>query len=148
MKTTPSFDAASRERLFKLLDELQAELAQAGSDDRVQRRWSVQAPVLVGTLEAGAEPPVLEGARQRPTMDFPFSSQFRMICHAWATDISESGIGLLTEKPLEVGQVYQVSLQALLNEPMLVPVSTVYTRRIFTHTYRAGGAFLQDTETV
>ncbi|MEX0745007.1 MAG: hypothetical protein WD118_05350 [Phycisphaeraceae bacterium] len=133
---------AFKHRLFRLLDELQAEMSHGADDDRTMRRWAVQTPVLIGTRrDDAADLPRVAG--QRPDeLNFPFSTQFELLCHGWATDLCESGIGLLTEEPLESGQVLQVSLQSLLSEPMLLPVRVAYSRRVLAHTYRAGASFV------
>ncbi|MFA9476742.1 hypothetical protein ACERK3_00410 [Phycisphaerales bacterium AB-hyl4] len=133
---------ALRDRLFRLLDEIQAEGLHNPDDERRLRRWAVQAPVLIGTPR-GEAPPRMQLDGEKPgTVGFPFSQSFELICHGWATDLSESGIGLLTEQPLAMGEVLYVSLQALLSEPMLIPVRIVYSRRILAHTHRAGGSFM------
>lgn len=140
-QATPSDGEALRDRLFRLLDEIQVERAHDADDERHLRRWAVQAPVLLGTPRGDAVPKISLAGDQPGAAGFPFSQSFDLICHGWASDLSESGIGLLTEQPLPMGKVLHVSLQALLSEPVLIPVRIVYSRRILAHTHRAGGSF-------
>ncbi|MEX0655699.1 MAG: hypothetical protein WDZ31_04960 [Phycisphaeraceae bacterium] len=136
--------AALRDRLFHLLDAIQSEGEHNPDDDRRLRRWAVQAPVLIGTRRADAPPLIAAGGQQPAEANFPFNRSFELLCHGWATDLCESGIGLLTEQPLPMGEVLHVSLQSLLSEPMLIPIRIAYSRRVLAHTHRAGGSFVFD----
>lgn len=131
-------------RLARLLDRLAAEAPRDGFAERQAQRHAVQVPVWLGVFTqrfdhvAGpampAASPNLEDA----------SDAFRPIYRAWAMDLSPHGISLVTEQDLPPQTRWSVSLEALTQEPLYVPMRVVYCKQLLSHTYRVGGAFLVD----
>lgn len=123
----------TRQRLFELLDALRVEVDGPLPETRGARRWAVQAPVLLGSAA-----PRTGLTAEASGGEWGLAGGFERLCHGWVTDLSEEGIGLLTEQRLEIGRCLDVSLQALLNRPVVVPIRVVYVRQILAHTYRIG----------
>ncbi|MEX0886044.1 MAG: hypothetical protein WD009_06355 [Phycisphaeraceae bacterium] len=123
----------TRQRLFELLDALRVEVDGPLPETRQNRRWAVQAPVLLGTAT-----PRTGMTAEASAGEWGLAAGFERFCHGWITDLSEEGVGLLTEQRLEIGRALDISLQALLNRPVIIPIRVVYVRQILAHTYRIG----------
>jgi len=63
-------------------------------------------------------------------------------CEAWALDLSVSGIGLLTEHPIEVGACFVVDFEMSENERYSGRVRIVYCTRLIGSMHRVGAMFI------
>lgn len=82
-------------------------------------RRAVHAPVTLGVIAGGYKP----------------------LYRGWATDLSLSGLGLLTEHDVPMGAVLHINLEAVAGEEMLLPIRVCYVSRLLRHTFRIGGTF-------
>jgi len=106
------------QRLADLLSSLDLE-AELGFGQRSDTRRSIHMPVSLGVMAGGYKP----------------------LYRGWATDLSQEGIGLLTEHDVPMGAVLHVSLDAGSGKPLLLPIRICYVSQLMSMTYRIGGIF-------
>ncbi len=116
-----------RHALSELLDRLLFESAMTGPDVRAERRIAVHAPLTLGVCVDPAGPSV---------------RGFRPLYQAWATDLSDTGVGMLVEHDLPLHKRLWANLDALMAQPFVMPLQVVYCRRLLSTTHRAGAMFL------
>lgn len=67
---------------------------------------------------------------------------FKKITSAWAFDISRDGIGLITDRPLAVGETLMIEMpSAFADEEQVVPARVVYSFKLFGSLNRVGLTF-------
>lgn len=69
------------------------------------------------------------------------AGDYKPLYHGWATDLSLNGVGLLTEHDVPMNAVLTLSLEAIVNKPLLLPIRVCYVSQLMTQTYRVGGVF-------
>jgi hypothetical protein len=111
-------EAGPRRLLHGLLERLEDEAAYDIGLRSAMRR-SVYTPITLGVI-AGDYKPLYRG---------------------WATDLSLNGLGMLTEHDVPMNASLTISLEALVNEPLLLPVRICYVSQLMSQTYRIGGVF-------
>jgi len=116
--------ANPRLQLRTLLERLEDEAAYDIGLRNSMRR-SVHSPITLGVI-AGDYKPLYRG---------------------WATDFSLNGLGMLTEHDIPMNASLTISLEAMVNEPLLLPIRVCYVSQLMTKTYRIGGVFDFHTET-
>ena len=105
-------------RLQRLLEKLEDESSfDIGLRDSVRR--SIYTPISLGVIAGG----------------------YKALYQGWATDLSPNGIGMLTEHDLPMNASLTVSLEAIVNEPLLLPIRICYVSQLMSQTYRVGGVF-------
>lgn len=60
----------------------------------------------------------------------------------WVLDLSEQGIGFLSDQPLVAGTMWMMDLEALAGTPTRLIVRVIYCHQILKNTFRIGGIFV------
>src|SRR5690606_16449112 len=102
------------EHLLNLLEQQAA----CFSDRRGERRLPTQSPATLETIGP-------DGQRQ-------------IVQHAWVTDISRTGVGLILEQPVETKTEVLLNLTALTEVACVLPIQVVYCRKLMSRTHRVG----------
>lgn len=114
---------------MEMLRTLQAALQELSEQEQISVentrkfiRYAMQGPVLLG-------------------ITLPNETSFKPLYRGWATDLSLSGVGILTEQSLPLDTPLSVNLSPCLNKVCVLPVKVVYCRQLLPHTYRSGATF-------
>ncbi|QQE13449.1 hypothetical protein JD969_08335 [Planctomycetota bacterium] len=122
-----------------LMERLDRESRTHQMSQRGDTRHNLHAPAKLGLVE-------------RAKGDLPVN--FKPLYHAWITDISSSGIGMLLEHDLPGNIIIWVNLSSMIPEELrsdkqqLLPFRVAYCMKLLPHTYRVGGAFIKDISTI
>ncbi len=116
--------------LTQLLELLDRDVVAEPTHGRADQRYRVNAPVTLGVVPG-------DDAVHQPDI-----AQFKALHRGWATDLSPAGIGLLIEHELPANVTMHVNVEAMLGQPVVLPIRIVYCNQLLPHTYRIGGMFL------
>ena len=116
----------------RILAQMSDESAQHQICGRDDSRVPVQAPVRLGVIPGCSDP-------TDPRAD---PGRFTSLYDAWATDLSQTGIGLLAGHDLPMDVLMWLSIDALAGYPQLLAVRIAYCTQLLPSTYRIGAIFL------
>ena len=125
--------------LGQLLGRLDREGQSHQFRQRVDTRHNVHAPAQLGMVE-----------RDEDGMPCHFKGLYR----AWVTDVSSSGIGMLLEHDMPKDVVIWANVQSLFSPDEfglyshLLPIRIAYCMRLLPNTFRIGGPFVKDLDSI
>ena len=70
---------------------------------------------------------------------------FKKITAAWAFDLSRDGVGLITDRPLPVGETYYVEMPSVTGEEQALAAKVAYSFKLFGSLHRVGMTFVEPT---
>ncbi|MCC5830615.1 MAG: PilZ domain-containing protein [Phycisphaeraceae bacterium] len=121
MSTTQPMTDTPTAGLLRLLMRLDAEAVES-DEQRLFTRRAVHGPV---SLWQRTE----QFVAGRPPMT------------GWALDLSEHGLGMLLESPIEVGSNWLVDLESLADRSLRLVARVIYCHRVLSRTWRVGALF-------
>lgn len=71
---------------------------------------------------------------------------FKKITAAWAFDVSRDGIGLITDRPLPIGETYYIEMPSVTGEEQAVAARVAYSFKLFGALHRVGMSFQEPIE--
>ncbi|QDU35404.1 hypothetical protein KS4_34850 [Poriferisphaera corsica] len=125
--------------ILYLMQRLEREGRAHHLSQRVDHRHNVHAPAKLGIAD-------------RDPNNLPVD--FKPLYHAWITDISSSGVGMLLEHDLPHNVIMWLNLGSMIPEEhrpeqqQLLPIRIAYCMKLLPHTYRVGGAFVKDISSI
>ena len=122
-----------------MMDYLEKESQAHHITQRTDKRHNVHSPAKLGLAERSSD-------------DMP--ANFKPLYHAWVTDMSNSGIGMLLEHDLPSNVIMWADLSSMIPDELqdqmqkVLPIRIAYCMKLLPNTYRIGGTFVKDIRAI